>query len=290
MKIKYFCSLWGMHHATLEANLREIKAAGFAGVEMAVPSEASQRRQMQMLLAELSLELVALLASSGATPQEHTASLAWQLDFANECKPALVNSHSGQDFFAVKENVRIIKQTNKLAAKLGLPIVHETHRRHALYSVPDAIAMLDAIPDLRINADLAHLLMVHDSYLQNQLASLKRVLERCYYIHARVGHPAGGQVSDPRAPEWQQAVDYHIGWWQQIVDARIGEDAPEMIICTEFGPPHYLPTLPYTRQPVADLWEINRWMCQTLQARIRVDPPDKIDRGSTGQDGKAICL
>ena len=130
------------------------------------------------------------------------------------------------------------------------------------------LAILAAIPDLRVNADLAHYCVVHQSYLQNQLDSLDRILERCYYIHARVAYPEGSQVSDPRAPEWQQAVDYHIGWWQQIVTARQREGVAELIICTEFGPPNFMPVLPYTQQPVANLWEINLWMYETLKARI----------------------
>lgn len=33
------------------------------------------------------------------------------------------------------------------------------------------------------------------------------------------------------------------------------------------GPLDYLPALPYTRQPVADQWEINKHMLDTLRAR-----------------------
>jgi hypothetical protein len=36
---------------------------------------------------------------------------------------------------------------------------------------------------------------------------------------------------------------------------------------TEFGPPHYLPALPFTRQPVADQWDINVYMMKTLRER-----------------------
>ena len=31
----------------------------------------------------------------------------------------------------------------------------------------------------------------------------------------------------------------------------------------EFGPDGYLHLLPYTQTPVANLWEINRWMAAT---------------------------
>jgi hypothetical protein len=42
-----------------------------------------------------------------------------------------------------------------------------------------------------------------------------------------------------------------------------------MTILTEFGPPDYLPTLPYTRQPVASQWDINVHMMQLLKKRYQ---------------------
>lgn len=271
MQIKYFCSLWGMTHSTLEANIRAIKAAGFDGVEIAWLRDVRQGddlRKVRELLDMLGLETIFLAHSRNGVPIEHGKEMIAQMKLAAELRPILINSQSGRDFFPLKESIRLIKQLNKVAAQLGLSIVHEVHRSKSLYTLPTTIAVLDAIPDLRLNADLSHFCVVHESYLQDQLESLHRVLDRCHYIHARVGHPEGPQVPDPRAPEWQQAVDYHIGWWQRIVDARKAEGATEMAICTEFGTPTYMPILPYTRQPVANLWEINLWMRDTLKARL----------------------
>jgi len=42
-----------------------------------------------------------------------------------------------------------------------------------------------------------------------------------------------------------------------------------MTILTEFGPPDYMPTIPYTRQPVADQWAINVHMMHTLRKRYQ---------------------
>ncbi len=81
-----------------------------------------------------------------------------------------------------------------------------------------------------------------------------------------VGHPEGPQVSDPRAPEWEgrrkssySLVGYHCGKRK-----KAGEP---LTILTEFGPPDYMPTLPYTRQPLADQWAINVHMMQLLRKR-----------------------
>jgi len=35
----------------------------------------------------------------------------------------------------------------------------------------------------------------------------------------------------------------------------------------EFGPSGYMPTLPYTQQPVADQWSVNKFMLDLLKKR-----------------------
>ena len=97
---------------------------------------------------------------------------------------------------------------------------------------------------------------------------MARAIAHTWHIHARVGFAEAPQVNDPRAPEWQTALDAHLDWWQRIVDARRADGAPLVTIATEFGPPNYLPVLPYTRQPVANLWEINCWMMRLLRERF----------------------
>lgn len=37
----------------------------------------------------------------------------------------------------------------------------------------------------------------------------------------------------------------------------------------EFGPDGYLHTFPFTKAPLADLWEINRWMAETERRHFK---------------------
>ena len=90
-------------------------------------------------------------------------------------------------------------------------------------------------------------------------------LQRVDHIHARIGHPEGPQVNDPRAPEWDDAVKAHFAWWDKIVEKKT--KAEVLTVLTEFGPPDYMPTLPYTRQPLADQWAINVYMMKLLRQR-----------------------
>jgi hypothetical protein len=126
------------------------------------------------------------------------------------------------------------------------------------------------MPDLKLAADFSHWCCVHESLLEDQEPALASAIQRSFHLHARVGHPEGPQVSDPRAPEWQPAVEAHLAWWQRIVDHRRRDGAELLTVCPEFGPPDYMPTLPYTRQPVADLWELNCHMKRLLESRLRL--------------------
>jgi hypothetical protein len=164
----------------------------------------------------------------------------------------------------------IFRRARQLEVELGVRVVHEIHRGRATFSTTATAALLEELPDLKLAADFSHWCCVHESLLADQEERVERAIKRSYHIHARVGHPEGPQVTDPRAPEWQEAVAAHLGWWQRIVDHHRASGSAILTICPEFGPPGYMPTLPYTRQPVADLWELNCYMKDLLQKRLRL--------------------
>jgi hypothetical protein len=107
---------------------------------------------------------------------------------------------------------------------------------------------------------------VHESLLHDQQETVDMALQRVDHIHARIGHPEGPQVNDPRAPEWDHAVKAHLAWWDKVVEFK-KQKGDTLTILTEFGPPDYMPTLPYTRQPLADQWAVNVYMMQLLRSR-----------------------
>jgi hypothetical protein len=137
-----------------------------------------------------------------------------------------------------------------------------------LYSAPIARQYMESIPGLRITLDVSHWCNVHESLLNDQPETLALAIQRTDHIHARVGHPEGPQVNDPRAPEWEAAVKAHLNWWDQIVALK-KQKGETLTILTEFGPPDYMPTLPYTRRPLADQWAINVYMMQLLRQRYQ---------------------
>jgi len=268
MEIQYFRAMWGMDRPSLAANLCAIRAGGFDGVEMGVPADPEERAELRGLLTELGLSLVVQQWTRGDTPEEHADSFEQQYRAAVDLGPLLVNSQSGRDIYSTAENLLVIDRGHALEAELGVPVCHEVHRGRATFCTATTLALLDARPDLRLTADFSHWCCVHESLLADQDAAVQHAIEHTYHIHARVGHAEGPQVNDPRAPEWRSAVEAHVGWWQRIVDHQRALGRETMTICPEFGPPGYMPTLPFTRQPVTSLWEVNLHMKELLKARL----------------------
>ena len=156
-----------------------------------------------------------------------------------------------------------------MSKQSGVLICHETHRARILYSAAVSRPFFEKLPDLRITFDVSHWCNVHESLLEDQQETVNMALERVGHIHARIGHPEGPQVNDPRAPEWEPVVAAHFAWWDKVAE-RKKKNNERLTILTEFGPPDYMPTLPYTRQALADQWAINVHMMHLLRKRYLV--------------------
>jgi len=270
MDIIYIGTSWGLELPTLEGTLEKVKEGGYDGVEMGVPADPAARRKLRSVLDDLGLALVAQQWTLGNSPEEHVRSFEEQYRRGIELNPLLVNSHTGKDSWTTSDNVVVLRKARELEEEAGVPVAHEIHRGRMTYSTVAVMALIDAMPDLRLTADFSHWCCVHESLLEDQPERIQRAIEQSIHIHARVGHPEGPQVTDPRAPEWQQAVDVHVGWWQKILEQRARAGAQSLTICPEFGPPGYMVVQPYTRQPIADLREVNLYMKDLLKKRLRL--------------------
>jgi sugar phosphate isomerase/epimerase len=268
MKLLWICPLWGLQGPTPASRLARVKDAGFDGVECGVPVDAVERAELAKLLRDLDLRLVGQQWTTGADAAEHARSFEEQYRRAVDLSPLFVNSHTGRDIFPLSENLVVFEAAARLEAQAGVRVVHEIHRGRPTYSVPSTMALLDALPDLRLTADFSHWCCVHESLLEDQKGDVARAIRHVRHLHARVGHAEGPQVADPRAPQWTAELGAHLLWWQAVVDrARAAKDAV-LTICPEFGPANYMTLLPETGAAIADQWTINRWMKDFLRDRL----------------------
>jgi sugar phosphate isomerase/epimerase len=256
---------WGFQ-GTHDEFCAKIKAAGYDGTELWWPSDENDRAKLFEALSKHSLKIGFLCGSGETDFQKHEAQFQNSIRNAAAAKPLYINCHSGKDFFSLEQNLKLIEFTNTISTQTGVPIYHETHRSRALFSTPVTKNFIAKSPQLKITLDISHWCNVHESLLADQKEIVDFTLLRTEHIHARIGHPEGPQVNDPRAPEWKDAVQAHLSWWDKVVE-RKKKEGGRITFLTEFGPPDYMPTLPYTRQPLADQWEINVYMMELLRKR-----------------------
>jgi sugar phosphate isomerase/epimerase len=264
--VKILATNWGFTGAWLEF-AQKAKEAGYDGFEAWIPTDEAGRRDLRAAADRYGLSIGFLAGGGERDFAAHLASYEKAVRLATAERPLYVNTHAGRDFFSFAENKRILEKGLEIAAATGVKVLCETHRGRCAFSANATREYMEQLPGLRLTADLSHWCVVHESLLEGYEDTLALALRRTDHIHARIGHAEGPQVNDPRAPEWAQAVERHLGWWDKAIEHQIAAGVGQITLLTEFGPPHYLPALPYTRQPVANQWEINVHMMKILRAR-----------------------
>jgi sugar phosphate isomerase/epimerase len=260
-----FGTNWGFNGTTSELCVK-LKQAGYDGLELWWPSAEKDQKELYQAIEKYQLKVGFLVGSGENDFKKHQQQVEENLLAAAKAKPVYINCHSGKDFFSFEQNKLLIDYSTKVAKETGTPIYHETHRGRILFAANVANQFMEKISELRLTLDISHWCNVHESYLQGQEETVAEALNRTDHIHARIGHPEGPQVSDPRAPEWADAVKHHFDWWDKVVETK-KKEGKRITFLTEFGPPDYMPTLPYTRQAVADQWAINMYMMEVLRKR-----------------------
>lgn len=265
-QVLFFCTNWGMS-VSWDSFCEQVKTAGFDGVETWLPADDGSRNEMLRALEKHGLRLILLSAGHGNNFETYLENYIANLEQAVRYSPQLVNCHTGKDHFTMDQNRKLIHAAAAISRKSGVEVVHETHRGRFSFATHVTKSYLEAIPDLSLTMDISHWCNVHESMLADQTEAVELALSRTRHIHARVGHPQGPQVNDPRAPEWADVLAQHLAWWDSVVEYQRQNNSSLFTITMEFGPPTYMPVLPYTRQPVADQWAINEYMLNLLKNR-----------------------
>jgi sugar phosphate isomerase/epimerase len=268
LQLKVLATNWGFE-GTLRDYITKVKQEGYDGIEIWWPMDERELTELAGLLNENDLEAGFLCGAQDINYTEHFNFFKKMVDAAATnrlIRPLYINCHSGRDYFTYEQNKSFIDFTIALSKKTGIKILHETHRSRIMYSAPMGRNYFDKIPELRITFDVSHWCNVSESLLANQGETMKIALDRTDHIHARIGHPEGPQVNDPRAPEWKDALDAHLAWWDKIVELKKAS-GDTLTMLTEFGPADYMPTQPYSRKPLANQWEINVYMKDLLRKR-----------------------
>lgn len=267
-ELLFFQTNWGFE-GSWETFFQKTKAAGYDGVEIWLPKDKRQQQEVSSGLIKHQLKIIYLCGTNKNLPFEESLS-TYRSDLINALKqkPYAINSHTGSDFFTFEQNMKFIKLANALSDKYQIPIYHETHRGRFSYSLPETLRYLDSDSIFRMTLDVSHWMVVHESLLTKQQSSLDEVIQRTNHIHARVGFEEGPQVNDPQAPEWNKALERHLSIWTSIISNH-WKSGKALSVTTEFGPPNYLPTLPFSQIPLSNQWESNTYIMKAVKERMK---------------------
>jgi hypothetical protein len=166
----------------------------------------------------------------------------------------------------VEEGARIVNRWLDDCQRAGISVTIETHRDAITTDLLYTLQLMDAVPRMRLTADLSHFVVAREFALpisSEVEMQIERVLDRAEGFQGRIASREQIQIpiGFPQSRRW---VELFEGWWRRGFRSwrrRSGPDAQLNFLC-ELGPPEYAIT-------GADGWELSdRWQ-ETLQIRDR---------------------
>lgn len=268
--IQFFQTDWGRTDSW-DSFCKRTKEAGYDGIEIWFPKEADDRVKLQEALQKYDLKVGFLNGTNKSIPFKESLQVYGEnLNELITWSPDYINCHTGSDFFTFEENKAFIDLADKISKENNIPIYHETHRGRFSFNLPDTKEYVSRIPELKLNLDISHWMVVHESLLEDKDQELTEIIGSTGHLHARIGYAEGPQVNDPEAPEWKRAVERHLDIWEKVIQEH-WKAHENFTLTTEFGPPNYMHTLPYTMVPVADQWKANLYMMKVIKQRMNVN-------------------
>jgi sugar phosphate isomerase/epimerase len=274
MELKIFKTLWG-HLGGLDKAIAACHEHGFEGIEGPAPAHPEKRREFRNQFSDSGLEFIAEICTAGnyvpdrqASPQVHLESLRRHAEAALECEPLFITVIAGCDAWPAAQSIDFFGQAIGLADELGMPMSFETHRSRSFFNPWTTQEILRQLPGLKLTCDFSHWCAVCERLIDTEPEIISLCARHAHHIHARVGYDQGPQVPHPAAPEFRAALEAHERWWAQIWQQQSARGMAASTMTPEFGPDGYLQCEPFTRKPVADLGEINRWMAKRERERF----------------------
>lgn len=259
-------TLWGHIGSVSEAADLAV-TAGFSALEAPLPATAADIHQLAEALEQNQLGWVQEICTAGsyvprrrATIGEHLNDLRDQLTRGREIGARFSNVMGGCDAWSIDDSVRFFSEAMDIAISVGVDCSFETHRGRSMYCPWNSMAILKRLPEMKITCDFSHWVVVSERLMDCEWDAIECAANQAHHIHSRVGYDQGPQVPHPGAPEYREALVSHQRCWEAIWDSQQRRGYTETTMTPEFGPDGYLHTLPFTGAPVADLWDVNRWI------------------------------
>jgi len=261
VNLHVYQSMWGMEQLpqnaaetwTLEEQVALIADAGFVGAGVEFLPGAPE-------------PLCAMLIERGLRISAHcfpktVDDLVPVLESVVRLGPAHVdhvNLQANVRPHTVLECIPYVLGWQELARQAGVTLYFETHRDRMTTDLLFTLQLVDAVPSMRLTADLSHFLVGREfawPVTDVDHALIRRILARTDAYHGRVASREQVQVqtSFPHNRNW---LDLFAGWWEEGFRMFI-ERAAEGDVLTfmpELGPPEWYAMTGAAGEELSDRW------------------------------------
>lgn len=152
--------------------------------------------------------------------------------------------------------IPMVRAWIEMSEKEGMPILFETHRDCITNDLFSTLCLLDAVPEMRLCADLSHYVIGREMACQlrpRDAEHMSRILARSDSFQGRVA--GRGQIQlQLDFPQNQKWVDQFKAWWREgFTSWEARNDSGNCVFLCELGPPDYAITGPNGKEMS------NRW-------------------------------
>ena len=252
-QLQVYTSLWAMqpHDQTgvklpYEQVVEMVAQAGYAG--MALDSGAapiSELKRIQPMMARAGLQ--PFLVSFPQTIEDLRKDLRLAKDWGSPFVVVI-----GQVMpLSVEGMIPVIRAWIAMSEQEGMPIQFETHRNCITNDLFTTLVLLDAIPEMRMCADLSHYMVDREFWYPlsvHDMGLMSRILARSDSFQGRVAsrQQIQLQLDFPQNAKW---VDLFRRWWREgMAGWRARNATGDCVFLCELGPPEYAMTGPDGRE------------------------------------------
>ena len=247
---------------SIRENFEKAKLAGFDGMCLDLAMhEMEDFRDSKSLFKEYNLDCMI-----NAFPY-HSDEMQYFIDMAKDFNASCLNVISGVMPLKPSDAIPIVKNWIKEAEKADVKILFETHRDSLLNDLFFTIQLMDLIPEMRLCADLSHIVVDRELRLplnDRDNEYINKVINRSDCFQGRVANreQIQIQIDFPQHAEW---VEQFKSWWKiGLNDWHMrNDDDAELIFLCELGPRPYAIT-DGNQEELSDRWNealiIRKWI------------------------------
>ena len=181
---------------------------------------------------------------------------------------------------AVHDMVPVVRDWLRVSSQERVPIQFETHRNCITNDLYSTLLMLEAVPEMRLAADLSHYVVDREMVMpisDEMQQYVRRILERADSFQGRIA--TRSQVQVPIGfPQHRPWLETFVAWWRAgftLWHARAPRS--DLVFLCELGPPNYAIT-DARGEELSDRWqealELKR-IAQQLWADVSSGAPRK---------------